>query len=236
MTDQRTLSWSVGIAGLLVVASCGSSVKTTGHAELESRPAATNTAGRRGAPNERCTWSEQGDVPYSRMLLCECGDTDCQIPTTQTCKASTSCETKGLCAFDGRTCVASAEGCRDALVCNGYGKCSVVGPACGAASLEDCTTSAWCREHGRCAPLNGSCGATSVRDCQESTWCRERGRCSLGSAGCAAVSASDCDTSCRLFGACHLANGECNARGPEDCRKSTLCPDCVARDGYCVPP
>lgn len=144
------------------------------------------------------------------------------LPTDPRC--AQDCSRRGLCGFNGTSCVARSD--------------------------EDCHASQGCMLPGRCVARDGWCffPASSSGDCTRrrtfqgtdlGSYCENLGECEVVSGACRATSAAQCRNAklCATPGTCELGNGRClntdqGCAQSEGCKKSG---DCAARDGVCVP-
>ncbi len=94
----------------------------------------------------------------------------CRATTAGDCERSEMCRDAGLCVLRGCSCFpSSALGCNvpqglaARIPCKHYGRCSVEGPACIAASDSDCAQSEVCT-FGFCTAFHGTCLSPDVID------------------------------------------------------------------------
>ncbi len=128
------------------------------------------------------------------------------LPTDESCRASTQCETLGRCGlratFTGKRCDPTQDShCEESVACRETGTCAVVTlspPICAPTADEHCARSADCRRYGRCALhrtdaywIAPTCVAAEDAHCQDSEHCALRGLCTLDEGRCVATDEDD---------------------------------------------
>jgi hypothetical protein len=158
-----------------------------------------------------------------------------------------TCRKNGRCVQQtGANCVAlSVHHClrstedtpEEESACRQFGKCTVKGGECVAASAADCKKSLPCKTDLQCEAVDGNCVATDAV-CKESNLCKGLGRCTAKDGLCQAVSPQDCKSAsqCKDAGLCTVKDGKCVAGSAGDCSQSMICQKfkrCALRGDKC---
>ncbi len=159
-------------------------------------------------------WSA-GCAPDHGLPLCEVGR-PCPHASAERCVDGREARLYGRAGFDGRTCVATADGpcAASTVACGVFGQCAfrpADGPACGAEAGVDGDFEAANRR--RCAG-RGTCVAVSDEGCRDAAVCALEGRCRAEEGLCVAVDAETCAASryCGTMGWCGRIEGPDGAR------------------------